>query len=88
MSSDELFPLDSVCMDSPRLAWMKRHGVTVKAHEVGELTESPETGATIYPWYAERAGLERVWGGYTSDHAMQELAESLKLPLWSVKGWE
>lgn len=85
--NDELFPLDSICMDSPRLRWMKKHCVeTLRTGQGG--AESPETGELIFDWYAWRAWEGKRYGGHSEEDAIQEMAAALKLPLWNEKGWE
>ena len=45
--NNELFPAEAVTMDSPRLAWMKRHGLQVFHTPIDGLCECPETGEEI-----------------------------------------
>jgi len=81
--SDELFPFDDVRMDSPKLAWMKKHGVRVVQHD---WTGTDFEGSDEPRWQA-------VIGGYrnphycirmdTEDEAIEEAAMVLGVPLWN-----
>ena len=80
--SDELFTYASVAMDSPRLRWMKKHGVQTR-HDgdcyiawVGDLDEAIEHG-----------GADPDEGGYakasTEDDAILLIANATGLRLWN-----
>lgn len=88
----ELFPIESVTCDSPRLAWMKRHNLeTERIPEGGPGCESPETGDDIPAWvcrvkkqnpnfstYCDR----EIGGGDTEDEAIQQWALNAGIRLW------
>lgn len=88
--SEELFPAAAITADSPRLAWMKRHGLKTWPTRgwVGDTT-CPETGADIRQWNAARDGHEPgmihapVCSADTEDEALAELALKLGLKLWN-----
>ncbi len=86
--SEELFPAEAVTMDSPRLAWMKRHGLCT--YHVPELTgECPETGADLKPWTCvsktqpEHVLFGRYGQGDTEDEACADYAVKFKVSLWN-----
>ena len=56
--SDELFPVETVQMDSPKLAWLKKHGV-LSWYDTGK-----RDGFQACPpqWFA---GFEHWWPGKT-----------------------
>lgn len=57
----ELFPVSEVAQDSPRLAWLKQHGLET-AFDAGwtvDMQESPETGETVHPWACYRLNCEQ-----------------------------
>ena len=80
--SDELFTDGAVAMDSPRLRWMKKHGVQTRYDGdcyiawIGDLDEAIERR-----W----AGLDA--GGYekasTEDDAILLIAKAYHLRLWN-----
>ena len=80
--SDELFPDASVAMDSPRLRWMKKHGVKTRYEGdcyiswIGDLDEAIEHG-----------GDDPDDGGYaeaeTEDEAILLIAKAHHLRLWN-----
>ena len=90
MSNPKLFPLDAVFMESPRLKWMKAHGITTTyaPFNEGDENESPETGATIYAWYASQESSKTHVGHHSEIAALEGLAAKLGLPLWNTKGWQ
>lgn len=84
--SDELFPAEFVTMDSPRLAWMKKHGVRVKRSthlKAGDapwcawfsIDEDPGTGFPANP--------DLLGYGETEEEAVGALAEESHTPLWN-----
>lgn len=80
----ELFPLDAVFMESPRLRWLKKHGVTIEHCPGFDGEESPETGETCYPYYVWlNAEPEKKYGHYSADDALVELAKAKGLKLWN-----
>lgn len=85
--SEELFPLDSICMDSPRLAWMKKHGAKVRRRKQGDPWEDY--------WDAwlerhEKAPGEPAQGlstrGFDETDALRELGIKYGLRLWNEEG--
>jgi hypothetical protein len=61
MKTPELFPAESVAMDSPRIAWMKKHGI-LTWHDSGK-----RDGFQVCPagwfagfrqWWPEKTGIE------------------------------
>ena len=80
--SEELFAVTEVSMDSPRLRWMKKHGVQTRYDGdcyiawVGDLDEAIEHG-----------GADPEAGGYaeasTEDDAILLLANAHGLRLWN-----
>lgn len=86
---DELFPVETVSMDSPRLAWCKKWGVqAIKRddHMVG--LESPETGDTIKAWFVIDTLFnpgEPIIGcdGDTEDEALAEYGARFGRKLWN-----
>ena len=65
----EMMP-DEGKQDSPRLAWMKRHGVNVRLNEF----RSGEWIATCGDW---------IVGADTSDGAIENVAKLSGIPLWN-----
>jgi hypothetical protein len=89
MSAPELFPLDAVFMESPRLKWMKRHKITTHHEPRYDGTQdSPETGQPLYPWTASREGFAFTGTGHTENDALVELANYYGIPLWNVGGFK
>jgi hypothetical protein len=90
---NELFPIESVTQDSPRLAWLKRHNLETECiPEGGPGVESPETGEDIPAWicrvrkqhpnfstYCDR----EIGGGNTEDDAIADFARNAGIPLWN-----
>lgn len=88
--SDELFPVESITADSPRLAWMKRHDI--------HTYESPcDCGGE--PWSAWTGELQDAMahggdnpqaGGYatgaTEEDAICALANARGFRLWNEEG--
>lgn len=57
---------------SPKLAWLKKHGLTthfLPPEESLELRECPETGETIYPW---RCGISHPEFGFAVPYGVGE----------------
>jgi hypothetical protein len=85
--SDELFSTDSGAMLSPRLAWIKKHGVRLHHSPI----EYPGN-----PWCAWFPDNEEIGGipdrddlcgyGATEDEAICELAKIYNLKLWNEEG--
>ncbi len=80
--SEELFPIDSIQMDSPRAAWLKRHRVMTLATPHGE-----------EPWVAwflrdeegpQNYGVPCEYKtGFDENDAITELAIAAGLKLWN-----
>lgn len=89
MSDPELFPPESVAMDSPRLAWCKKWGIrTVPQHPHMVGAESPESGDTIKAWFVVDTFChpgEPIIGcqGDTEDEALTEYAMRFERPHWN-----
>lgn len=92
----ELFPIEAVAMDSPRLAWMKRHGIITLHHRseyvdptwfAGRMVWWP--GLTGVDFFAEETALNgdsRIGQGETEDEALVALAARAGLKHWSEEG--
>ena len=90
---NELFPVESVMVDSPRLRWMKRHNLeTEHIPEGGPGVECPETGEDVPAWvcrvkkphpnfstYCPR----EIGGGDTELDAIADFAKNAGIPLWN-----
>ena len=72
--------------DSPRLAWMKRHGINVRSTTPLErafcAAVSDIETADKYLFVAFDKSGERG-GGETEDEALESLAQALGIPLWN-----
>ncbi len=86
----ELFPASEVASESPRLRWLREHGLTLfegSPELVG--TESPETGEEYSAWYCvnmqdeKDERLDRYFGGSTADEACANYAAAHGLKLWN-----
>lgn len=83
MNDEELFPAESVAMDSPKLAWMKRHGVITFYYSSPNC--EPTWFAGFHSWWPYLKGLNffaeetghngdsRVGEGVTEDDAIASL---------------
>ncbi len=87
--SNELFDINSVSMDSPRLAWKKKHSVeTEKLERAGD---EDDNGDTIPQWVCRIKKLangaryfpNQIAGGDTEDEALAEYAAKNSIPLWN-----
>lgn len=93
--SDELFPPESVAMDSPKLAWLKRHKVLTylsmpddpdsrcwfAAFDEGEyIYENP---ADFFCQHLGENGNSRSGEGDTEDDAIAHLCRRSGLKLWN-----
>lgn len=74
----ELFPAESVSVDSPRLKWMKKYGVQV--YDFKSPGESPETGS--HKRWAAGTGILNYCEGDTELEAISEWAKSHGIALW------
>ena len=96
--SDELFAPETVQQDSPRLAWMKRHGIITLYHAPGHCP--PTWFAGFQRWHPELRGVDffahetahnggsRVGEGESEDEALGNLmtcgeARAAKMRLWN-----
>lgn len=84
-------------MDSPRLVWMKKHGVITmsfdKAHRFGEwdkwiagIAPGVSGEAAIAQWFCDECGSNgetRIGMGATEDDALAHLAREWDLKLWN-----
>jgi hypothetical protein len=89
----ELFDPDSVKMDSPRLAWIRKHDVVT--HFAGHCYESPwsatfrqdgqehMTPAGVIMDMLENNDSSSVGFGKTEDEALANLAINWNVPLWN-----
>ena len=85
MSTPDLFPDADMAMDSPRLAWKKKHGVSV-SHCADE--EHPWSA-----WFASNTHADNRDGvpinpdlcgfGETEEDALRDLAVRNDTPLWN-----
>lgn len=83
----ELFPIESMTQDSPRLQWMKRHGVQTHFTSCG-----PSDDNDWQPWVAafgdpfqvvNQDGDEAMGFGHTEDEAIRNLACIHQVRLWN-----
>lgn len=66
---NELFPIAEVTAESPRLAWLKRHGVKTAQGALG--------------WSAWRQRDSCACHGDTENDAIADLADLMGVPLWN-----
>jgi hypothetical protein len=88
----ELFPEEVGSMDSPRLAWMKRHGLETEFYpEAVGMTED-EFGNDVFPWVCRLAKPrltsgtycpKEIGGGETEHDAIADFAKNAGLKLWN-----
>ena len=88
---DELFSASDVASESPRLKWLRAHGLRLwqsPADIVG--ATSPETGDEIAEWNCGRFPDDTppkehhgFAGGDTADEACAAYATAHKIPLWN-----
>jgi hypothetical protein len=97
--SHELFPVDAVKMDSPRLAWLKKHGVVTylampddphwrlwyAGFSAWSTEYSPhlKSAADLFFYETADRGDKRIGTGETEDDAIAELAKKYRLKLWN-----
>lgn len=92
--SEELFPVETVSMDSPRLAWIKKHGVVTYHSFPNEPDHCWFAGfQEWWPKLTDRVdffchetgwnGDSRLAEGETEDEALATLARYYELPLWN-----
>lgn len=78
----ELFPVQQVSADSPRLRWLKKWGVQIKDNGQGGEDEGGE-------WlrFAAISEKSRAFGqGNTEDEALQDLALKNRWLMWTEGG--
>lgn len=92
MSTDELFPIEAVLKDSPRIIWLREHNLeTVQLREPDGLSESPETGEDIPVWVCRVKEPEdgdswrkhEIAGGDTENDAICAFCEVSGITHWS-----
>lgn len=92
--SDELFDTSVAAKDSPRLAWIKRHGVVTyhihidpKVWFAGLQYMQPDLVPEGF-FFQETAanGNSRIGEGDTEDDAIQDLCQKINLPMWHEGG--
>ena len=95
--TEELFPPESVAMDSPRLAWLKRHGCITMSFEphqrfgefdrwIAGFAEGVAGKDAIAQWFCEECGKNgetTIGMGATEDEAIAELAIRYGVRLWN-----
>lgn len=92
--NNELFPVETVAMDSPRLAWMKRHRVLTFHSMAGYpdalwlagIDDSPggyTNAADFFCCECGTYGSSRCGEGDTEDEAIADLAQKHGLHLWN-----
>jgi hypothetical protein len=96
MNNDELFPVEAVAMDSPRLAWMKRNNILTHFSSgmpdpwlaIAAMPE--DVGKNIGQIMAESCRLydEANLCGYgaTEEEAIVDLAEKNMWAIWNEEG--
>ena len=81
----ELFDIEESL--SPRLAWMREHGISVEdggpSFHPGD--ECELTGKTIYRYQASSPAFPVPLGGDTEMEAIEMMAAALNLKLWNEK---
>ena len=79
----ELFTIPET--PSPRLAWMRKHGVETHKTEHYIPGDEDEFGNAIHRWYACRGELntKTACGGATEQEALCEFAKFHGLRLWN-----
>ena len=88
--SDELLPPTAGAMDSPKLRWLKQHGLVTLQPEHGG-TECPETGEEIPIWVCRTPEPSFGWcwrpcdigGGDTEQEACAHVAIQRGIKLWN-----
>lgn len=87
--NDELFPVESVTMLSPRLRWMRFYGVTVKEHDWTDTdlegTDEPRFQCLLSEIMLAKSGRWEDDGPCcdTEDQAIEALAIQMGWPLWN-----
>lgn len=78
----ELFPDDTVEAESPRLAWMKKHGIRTAENKLKGIALERTWSA----WFAKFEYEYGVHYGATEDEALAALARSCEIKLWNEEG--
>lgn len=99
MSNDqELFPAETVQMDSPRLAWKKKHGVITYRHPGFGKSCPPSWFAGFQEWWPDLTAVdffakETAYNGdsrcveaESEDAALATLSRYYEIPLWNEEG--
>lgn len=96
--SVELFPVESVQMDSPRLAWFKKHGIITYRHPgdafgcppcwyVGFQEWWPDlSGANFFAKETAHNGDYRCVEDGNEEEAIARFARYYEIPLWNEEG--
>lgn len=88
--NEELFPTEAVAMDSPRLAWLKKHGLEIQ--DTGSMAGlEDDFGDEIPAWVCRVSDKPEnalyapceIEGGDTPDEACANLAKVRGIPLWN-----
>ena len=95
-TNTELFAPDSVAMDSPRLAWIKRHGVVTHCSMPGTPDACWFAGfrdwwgdcsdGQFFIWETGHNGDSRMGEGETEDDAIAHLCRRHEIRLWNEEG--
>ncbi len=83
--SDELFPAEAVTMDSPKLRWIKKHGVqTHHSKAFADEDWMPWCAAFGVPFEVVESDGDGALGfGDTEEDAIRDLAVKFNVPLWN-----
>lgn len=94
-TESDLFPADVGQLDSPRLAWMKRHGVITLRHQSEKWLIEATWFAGFQAWHPELGGVDffavetgangdsRIGEGDTEEEALGALARRAGIRLWN-----
>ena len=77
--SEELFPPDQISVDSPRIKWMKNHGI--ECYEIGE-DEDGDPQWVARARKKENEACFHVVTKMSQDWALESLAWKLGIPDW------
>lgn len=93
---NELFPIEQVQSESPRLRWLKKHGIITWRHPGDNLGMPACWFAGFQKWHPDKKGAdffceETMCHGNslcscdeaTEDEALADLAKSWEIPLWN-----
>lgn len=82
--TDELFPISAVSKESPKLVWIRRHGIKTNFDDSLELEE--------HPWSAWQGNLDyaieadNFGTGETEEDAIVNWARRNEVRLWNEEG--